>query len=185
MSGEIMENMKNYDGALFEYKKAAAMASNKPGIHYKIGNIYWTIAQWDSAAREFREELSNDPRNCRAQASIGAILIEQKLEYEDGLTEINKALSICPDLVQGKVYRGRALLKLNRSQEAVKDLQAAAQASPDDPQVHFFLAQAYRELGKTREGQAEMKIYSTLEENARASTAARARELIHDKEAPH
>ena len=30
-----------------------------------------------------------------------------------------------------------------------------------------------------------MKIYSTLEENARASTAARARELIQNKEAPH
>src|SRR2546423_889311 len=52
MLGEIMENMKNYDGALFEYKKAAAMSPQKPGIHYKIGNVYWTIAQWESAAKE-------------------------------------------------------------------------------------------------------------------------------------
>ena len=161
------------------------MSPQKPGIHYKIGNVYWMIAQWESAAKEFQAELSNDPRNCRAQASIGAILIEQKLEFEQGLTEIDKALAICPALIQAKVYRGRALLKLNRSQEALKDLKAAAQASPDDPQVHFFLAQAYREVGQTREAQAEMKIYSTLEENTRASTAARARELIQDKEATH
>jgi tetratricopeptide (TPR) repeat protein len=185
MSGEIMENMKNYDGALLEYKKASEMTPQKPGIHYKLGNLYWTIAQWDSAAKEFQAELANDPRNCRAQASIGAILIEQKMEFEQGLAEIDKALAICPGLTQGKIYRGRALLKLNRNQEAVKDLQAAAQASPDDPQVHFFLSQAYRALGQTREGQAEMKIYSTLEENARASAAARAREVIHNKEAPH
>lgn len=185
MSGEIMESMKNYDGALFEYKKAAVMAPQKPGIHYKLGNVYWTIAQWDSATNEFQAELANDPHNCRAQASIGAILIEQKVEFEQALAEIDKALAICPDLIQGKVYRGRALLKLKRNQEAVKDLQAAARASPDDPQVHFFLAQAYRELGQTREGQAEMKIYSTLEENARASAAARARELIQNKEASH
>jgi predicted Zn-dependent protease len=185
MSGEIMESMKNYDGALFEYKKAEEMAPQKTGIHYKLGNVYWTIAQWDSAAKEFQAELANDPSNCHAQASIGAILIEQKMDFEQGLAGIDKALAICPNLTEGKIYRGRALLKLNRAQEAVKDLQAAAHASPDDPQVHFFLAQAYREIGQTREGQAEMKIYSTLEENARASTAARARELIQNKEAPH
>src|SRR5260370_170347 len=122
MSGEIMESMKNYDGALFEYKKAA---------------------------------------------------------------EVDKALAICPNLIQARVDRGRALLKLNRNEEAVKDLQAATQASPDDPGAHFFLAQAYRGLGRTGEAQAEMQIYSKLEESSRAATAARARELIQNKEAPH
>jgi len=57
MSGEIMESMKNYDGALFEYKKAADMAPQKPGIHYKLGNVYWTIAQWDAATKEFQSEV--------------------------------------------------------------------------------------------------------------------------------
>jgi len=182
MSGEIMEKMKNYDGALFEYQKAADMSPQKPGIHYKLGNMYWTIAQWDSATREFQNELAIDPRNCRAQALIGDILIDQKMEFVQGLAEVDKALAICPELVQGKLDRGRALLKLNRNEEAVKELQAAAQASPDDPQAHFFLAQGYRGLGRPRDAQAEMQIYSKLEENARASTAARARELIRNKE---
>ncbi len=185
MSGEIMESMKNYDGALFEYKKAADMAPEKPGIHYKLGNVYWTIAQWDAAMHEFQAELANDPRNCKAQALIADILMDQRMSFEQGLAEVDKALAICPDLIQARVDRGRALLKLNRNEEAVKDLQAAAQASPDDPGAHFFLAQAYRGLGRTGEAQAEMQIYSKLEESSRAATAARARELIQNKEAPH
>jgi len=185
MSGEIMENMKNYDGALFEYKKAADMAPQKRGIHYKLGNVYWTIAQWDAATKEFQAELANDPHNCRAQALISDIMIDQKMEFERGLTEVEKALAICPDLIQGRIDRGRALLKLNRSDEAMKDLQTAAQASPDDPGAHFFLAQAYRALGRTKDAQAEMQTYSKLEESARASQAARARQLIENKEAAH
>jgi tetratricopeptide (TPR) repeat protein len=185
MSGEIMENMKNYDGALLEYKKAADMAPQKSGVHYKLGNVYWTIAQWDAATNEFQAELASNPRNCKAQALIGDILIDQKMEFERGLTEVEKALAICPNLVQGRIDRGRALLKLNRTEEAAKDLQAAAQASPDDPGAHFFLAQAYRVLGRTKDAQAEMQTYSKLEESARASQAARARELIENKEAPH
>ena len=185
MSGEIMEGMKNYDGALFEYKKAADMAPQKPGIHYKLGNVYWTIAQWDAATHEFQAELANDPRNCKAQALIADILIDQRMSFEQGLAEVDKALAMCPDLIQARVDRGRALLKLNRNEEAVKDLQAATQASPDDPGTHFFLAQAYRALGRGQEAQAEMQIYSKLEESARAATAARARDLIQNKEAPH
>jgi tetratricopeptide (TPR) repeat protein len=185
MSGEIMESMKNYDGALLEYKKAADMAPQKPGVHYKLGNVYWTIAQWDAATKEFQAELANDPRNCKAQALIADILIDQKMEFGQGLTEVEKALAMCPNLVQGRIDRGRALLKLNRSEEAAKDLLAAAEASPDDPGAHFFLAQAYRTLGRSKEAQAEMQTYSKLEESARASQAARARELIENKEAPH
>jgi len=82
MSGEIMESMKNYDGALFEYKKAADMSPKKHGIHYNLGNVYWTLSQWDAATEQFQEELANDPRNCKAHALVGDILIDQKTKFE-------------------------------------------------------------------------------------------------------
>src|SRR6266850_628421 len=37
ISGEIMEGMKNYDGALIEYKKAVEMAPQQSGTHYLLG----------------------------------------------------------------------------------------------------------------------------------------------------
>lgn len=42
----------------------------------------------------------------------------------------------------------------------MKDLEAAAQATPDDARVHFFLAQGYRALGQPQKAQAEMQILS-------------------------
>jgi tetratricopeptide (TPR) repeat protein len=43
VSGEMMEDMKNYQGALAEYKKAVEMAPDRPGTHYRLGNIDWKL----------------------------------------------------------------------------------------------------------------------------------------------
>ena len=185
MSGEIMESMKNYDGAVVEYKKAVAMDPQRTGTHYKLGNAYWYLGDWDSAIKEFQAELANDPANCAAQGQIGDILIEQRINFEEGLAAVEKALAICPTLTQARVDRGRAWLKLNRNDEAVKDLEAAERETPDDPRVHFFLAQGYRALGQPQKAQAEMQIFSKLEENARSGLAERAKEVIQNKEEPH
>ena len=185
MSGEIMESMKNYDGAVAEYKKAVEMQPQRAGTHYKLANAYWFLGEWDAAVKEFQLELANDPANCAAQGQIGDILIEQRLNFEEGLAAVDKALAICPNLTQARVDRGRALLKLNRNDEAVKELEATEQATPDDPRVHFFLAQGYRALGQTQKAQAEMQVFSKLEENARSGMAERAREVLQNKEEQH
>ena len=182
MSGEIMESMKNYDGAVVEYKKAIEMAPQQPGTHYKLGNTYWLLGEWDAAVKELQTELVNDPANCKAQAQIANVFIEQRMNFEEGLASVDKALATCPGLTQGRIDRGRALLKLNRNDEAAQELEAAERSNPDDASAHFFLAQAYRALGRSREAQAEMQLFSQLEESARSAKAERAKEVLQNKE---
>jgi tetratricopeptide (TPR) repeat protein len=185
VSGEVMESMKNYDGALAEYKKAIEKAPQRSGVHYRLGNLYWTTTQWDAAAEQFRSELANDAGNCLAQWKLGNLLLEQNLRPEEALGEIDRALAICPNLVQARVDRGRASLKLSRYDDAVRDLRIAATASPEEPSVHFFLAQAYRALGRAQDARAEMQAFAKLEENERAATAKRAQEVLQAKEKQH
>ena len=185
VSGELMESMKNYDGALAEYKKAIEKAPRRPGVHYRLGNLYWTTTQWDAAAEQFRSELASDPGNCLAQWKLGNLLLEQNLRPEEALGEIDRALAICPNLVQARVDRGRASLKLSRYDDAVRDLRIAATASPEEPSIHFFLAQAYRALGRAQDARAEMQAFAKLEENERAATAKRAQEVLQAKEKQH
>ena len=185
MSGEIMESMKNFDGAVVEYKKAIEMAPQQPGTHYKLGNTYWLLGEWDAAVKELQAELVNDPTNCKAQAQIANIFIEQRMNFEEGLASLDKALAACPDLMRARVDRGRALLKLNRNEEAAHELEAAERSSPDDAGTHFFLAQAYRALGRSPEAQAEMQLFSKLEESARSAKADRAKEVLQNKEEVH
>lgn len=181
ISGEVMESMKNYDGALLEYKKAVEVAPQQAGTHYHLGNAYWSLNMWDAATEQFRAELANDPSNCMAQWKIGNIILEQHGDSTEALTEVQKALDVCPDLTAARVDRARALVKLDRHAEAVKDLEAAVKADPAESATHFLLAQAYRALGRTQEAQAEMKVFSKLEESARAKTAERAKEVLQEK----
>ena len=181
ISGEIMESMKNYDGALLEYKKAVEMAPQQAGTHYLLGNAYWSLNMWEAATEQFRAELANDPANCVAQWKIGNITLEQHGDSAAALAEVQKALDACPNLVGARVDRARALIKLDRQAEAVRDLEAAEKSDPGEPATHFLLAQAYRALGRTQEAQAEIKLFSKLEESARAKTAERAKQLLQEK----
>jgi tetratricopeptide (TPR) repeat protein len=181
ISGEVMESMKNYDGALLEYKKAVDMAPLQSGTHYLLGNAYWSLSMWDAATEQFRAELANDPTNCAAQWKIGNTILEQHGDSAAALAEVQKALDACPNLMGARVDRARALIKLERHAEAMKDLEAAEKSDPAEASTHFLLAQAYRALGKIQEAQAEMKLFSKLEESARAKTAERARQLLQEK----
>jgi len=59
--------------------------------------------------------------------------------------------------------------------------QSEDSAAPAEPSTHFLLAQAYRALGRTQEAQAEMKVFSKLEEAERAKTAEGAKEVLQEK----
>lgn len=179
--GDVMASMKNFDGALVEYKKAVDIAPHQPGTHYKLGDAYWQLYDWSDATEQFQTELSNDPGNCNARWKIGDILLEQHLRADEALADIDKALHTCPDLTQAKQDRATALIRLNRYSEAVSDLEAALKTSPDEPHLHFLLAQAYRGMGKSGEANAEMATFAKLEQSARVAEAKHAEEVMKQK----
>ena len=185
LSGEMMEAMNNYDGAVVELKKAVDMAPRQPGSHFKLGGAYEGLSQWDSAISEYQAELAVDPANCRAQWKIGSVLNAKGASAEDALAAIDKSLTLCPNLTDARADRARALMTLGRNADAVPDLEAAIQADPTESRNHFLLAKAYRALGRPQEAQAEMQTFSKLEESARAATAERAQEVIKNKETAH
>lgn len=185
ISGEIDEGMKNYDGAIIEYKKAVEIAPKQPGVHFKLGDLYWSLSHWENAAEQFRAELAIDPKNCMAQWKLGDILIQQSLRPDEALADLDKALAMCPALDDARLDRGRALLELHRNDEALPELLAAGKHAPEEANVHFLLARAYRALGRKEEAQAEMRTFSTLDEKARAAAAERAQEAIKNKQSAH
>jgi len=185
LSGEMMEAMNNFDGAVVQLKKAVEMAPQRPGTHYKLGNAYLGLSDLDSAMEQFRAELAIDPANCRAWWKTGTVVLQKNGSPDEALTDINRAFSMCPNLTEARVDRARALVKLNRNAEAAADLETAVKADPAEPSTHFLLARVYRALGRTQEAQAEMQTFSKLDASARAATAERAQQVIKNKETAH
>lgn len=185
VSAELMESMKNYDGAIVEWKKAEEVAPHQPGVHYKLGDLYWSLSQWDNATNQFQQEATIDPNNCLVKWKLGDILLQKSVEPEKALADIDGALASCPNLTEARADRGKALLRLHRDREAIADLQAAEKSNPEEPTTHFLLAQAYRATGRTEDAQTEMRSFSRLEQKARSETAERAQRVISNGQLVH
>jgi tetratricopeptide (TPR) repeat protein len=185
VAGEIDESMHNYDGALVQYKKAADMAPQQPGTHMHMANTFWLMSKWDSAQAEFKAELANDPKNCTARWKLANATLEASGSIEDALSDLNQAIERCPNLMQARVDRARALIKLGRQKEALPDLLMAEKDSPKEPSIHFLLSQVYKADGQTTEAQQELRTYAQLQREASEAVAGQASDAISIKSTSH
>jgi tetratricopeptide (TPR) repeat protein len=185
IAGEIDESMHNYDLALVEYKKAVDMAPKAAGTHMHMGDAYWYIGKWQSAQTEFRAELKNDPYNCMAHWKLANSILEANDSNEEALSEANASIERCPALMQARVDRARALVRLGKQPEALPDLLMAEKDSPREPSIHFLLANVYRSQGKSAEAQKELQTYGTLQREASAAVAGQASDSSAIKNAAH
>jgi len=185
IAGEIDESMHNYDASLVEYKKAIDMAPQQPGTHMHMGETYWLIGKWESAQTEFKAELANDPNNCTARWKLANAMLEANDSSDDALAQVNQSIERCPALMQARVDRARALIRLGKQADALPDLQLAVQDSPSEPTIHFLLAAVYRAQGKTADAQQEMQTYSKLQREASAAVAGQASDANTLKNAAH
>jgi tetratricopeptide (TPR) repeat protein len=174
IAGEIDESMHNYDVALVEYKKAIDKAPKMPGTHMHMGDAFWNMGKWESAQTEFRAELANDPNNCIARWKLANAMLEANDSSAQALAELNRVIGRCPSLMQARVDRARALVRLGKQTDALPDLLMAEKDSPSEPTIHFLLAAVYRAQGKSGEAQTEMKTYGKLQREASAAVAAQA-----------
>ena len=185
IAGEIDESMHNYDGALVEYKKAVDLAPQQPGTHMHMADTFSTMGKWDSAQTEFKAELANDPNNCTARWMLANATLEASGSTEDALSGLNQAIERCPNLMQARVDRGRALIKLNRPKEALPDLLMAEKDSPKEPSIHFLLSQVYKAGGQAAEAQQELRTYAQLQREASEAVAGQASDAISIKSTAH
>ncbi len=185
IAGEIDESMHNYDVALVEYKKAIDLAPHQPGTHMHMGNGYWLIGKWESAQQEFKAELENDPYNCTARWKLANSMLEANDSSEDALALLNQTIDRCPGLMQARVDRARALVRMGKQTDALPDLLLAEKDSPAEPSIHFLLGSVYRAQGKTQEAQQEMRTYAQLQRDASAAVAGQANDANSIKNAAH
>jgi tetratricopeptide (TPR) repeat protein len=174
VAGEVMQSMGNSEGALGAYKKAVEIAPHEPGTHEHLADEYWTLGKWESARDEFQAELANDPNNCQARWKMANSVLSMHGPADQALKELNTVIEQCSDLMQARVDRGRALISLGKAADALPDLLLAEKANPDEPTIHFYLANAYRTQGRADDSHNEMQTYKKLMDNVSQSESKRA-----------
>jgi tetratricopeptide (TPR) repeat protein len=159
LEGARLEWAGQLDEALAKYRAAAARDMQRPGIHYRIGNILWRTLQVEAASAEIRQELALTPQHGMANLRMGQILMQSGSAAGDAIPFFERALTAMPGSLEARREAGKAYHKAGRTAEARAHWEAVAEALPDDDQIHYLLSRLYRELGETARAKRELELH--------------------------
>ncbi len=113
-----------------------------------VGTVAATVGELDKSKDYLQRAIKKDPQNSIAWNNLAWILLQgPESDLQAALDAVNKALEIRPDEFRYRETRGQVLVRLGRWQEAVADLEYAANGMPDSRDIHLSLAKAYDALG--------------------------------------
>ena len=154
LAGEAEDGLNHPEQAMAEFEAAAKVAPHEPNVHFGLGYLLWKQHKYPEAAKEFREELANEPNHAQAAAYLGdtQIKMEQNAEAEATLQRAVK-MPGAPRLAW--VDLGIALANEQKNARAAAALEHAIQMDPNEVDAHWRLARLYQAEGKSEQARAE------------------------------
>jgi tetratricopeptide (TPR) repeat protein len=154
LAGEALDEMKDDDGALEQFRAAAKADPRMPEVHFGLGYLLWRLLQYEEAAREFNAELANNPDH--AQAVVYLADTEMRLNRAEAAPALlEKAIRLDPKIELAHLDLGILDGDQGRKDDALRELKIAEQLSPGDQNVHWRLARTYQAAGMKDEAKAE------------------------------
>ncbi|MBI3553371.1 MAG: tetratricopeptide repeat protein [Elusimicrobia bacterium] len=126
-----------------------------------LAEAYVCLDEPAQARREMARGLQAAPETERAQVHAWWGELELWLgDYEAALERSTRACSLGAPFAHG--WKGAALLKLGRREEALAQLDRALRLYPNDAEARLWRAEAKRELGRCREALRDLEGVSAL-----------------------
>jgi tetratricopeptide (TPR) repeat protein len=163
--GEALDEMKDRDGAIRQFRAAVQTNPKEPNAHFGLGYLLWMQGQTEEAAEQFQSELENDPEHQQALLYLADSEIQMN-RMEDARPLLEKLLKVNPASVKGHVDLGIAYAATDRSQDALAEFKRAIALKPDDVNAHWRLGRLYRSMGKASEATAEFEKAKSLNKSA-------------------
>lgn len=128
----------------------------------RSGDIAGAIEKWDSIANV----LEYNDKNLAAQAlvSVGYLYVTEGKEA-DGLSALDKAIALKPDLAEAYNNRGMAKNALGKYQDALADFDMATQLKSNYAEFHSNRGMAKNALGKHYDALADFDVAILLKSN--------------------
>ncbi|MFN7543704.1 MAG: tetratricopeptide repeat protein [Acidobacteriota bacterium] len=167
LAGDRHERLGQFAEALAEYREAAKLEADRPGLHYRLGNVLWKMREVEAAIGELNRELALSPHHGMANLRLGQAWMSSG-EEERALGPLEAARASMPESIEARRDLGKAYRKLNRNEEARREWEYVARAKPEDEQVHYLLSGVYRDLGQEEKAQEALARHRGLLEQRRA-----------------
>ena len=154
--GSVLSEAKDYKAMAENYDKAVEVIGTVPtpgdwSVFFQRGIAYERLKQWPKAEPNFRRALELNPNQPQVLNYLGYSLVDMKLNLDEGLNMIRKAVEAKPDDGYIVDSLGWAYFRLGRFDDAVTQLERAAQLKAGDATINDHLGDAYWRVGRKLE----------------------------------
>ncbi len=148
---ELYELTRSTAAAIAAYQKCVELDPRNPAFYARLGLLYFNNKEWDEAASQFQNARSLAPKDTTQNYYLARIA-EERGQWKEAsdLAQQSYEMNKDPQFLPLLAYY---LTMQRRTKEAVKWLEKARKADPDNPNILLFLAMDYLELEKARKAE--------------------------------
>ena len=129
-------------------------------MRYELARLV-ADTQLEEAIPLLKRELEMDPAHYLASTLLGRVYVILR-RPDEAIPLLETALRQRPGLLEAQKALGQAWMGKQDFARSLAPLQAVAASEPEDDQIHFLLAQAWRGLGKPEEAAKEMQLHQQI-----------------------
>jgi len=182
-AGNEFFNHGEADNAIAEYNRALELNPDNVMAHHRLGFLLYQVkGKFEEGMSHLLEAYKLDTQNPRIQYDLGMAYMHQG-KLEDAARLLSEAIRGAPDgfdtqyePVQMRLNLAQVLIAAGKSKDAQTPLLDAVRRSPNHPEVHYRMALALADLGRTEEALAYYNRATGL--NPRVDTSAALHHLL-------
>jgi tetratricopeptide (TPR) repeat protein len=154
---------KDPAGSLAHFKQAATLWSNYYEAYYEMGVAEMILGRKGQAEQAFQESIDlSGGHYIESELALGLLLC-QRGEFAAAETIVRRALELDANSWAGHYLLARALLGLDRLDEAEKSASKVIWGKPDFAPAHLLLAQTHIRRGDYATAVKDLNAYLKLE----------------------
>jgi tetratricopeptide (TPR) repeat protein len=149
------------NAAIANYRKAIAIDSHLPGVHFELAELLNTSADAKvkkEAEQEYRVAVEANPMDEKSELRLGDI-DAQRGNAAQAFQEYSKAVELQPSDSDAKLGLAKLLIDMNQTGKATALLEQTVQLDPTNATAHYRLGTVYRETGRSEDARREIDLY--------------------------
>lgn len=158
---DAMNDPDEYGLANVQTRPEFVFLRNKAEVYERFGNIFRTANRFDDALDAFQHAQKSSPRNSRFLLNIAQVYVDQE-KLPDALENLERYLKDQPHGSPAYELLATVLTKLDRSDEVLPRVQAAAAKDRRNMGLQYFLGTLYENAGDIDKAK---EIYATVLKN--------------------
>jgi len=144
---EVLRAQRRYEQSTEALAQAVAAWPKDLRIRREQATLFFMAHRYAEARPILEELLKREPDSAELNLLLGETWLESK-EPTKAIPSLEKAVAADPELLRARALLGRAYVEVAQAARAVAHLEAAL-PTDEDGSLHFQLARAYRETGRS------------------------------------